>query len=280
VAYNSSFYALHESATVTSHMLTSIIHNNQLCYPEKDEYFSPSAPYPEYPFSHFATKPNFVYQAVRECFKQVGLDAKNFGTLSWNPLKDYIKQGNKVFVLCNFVYHRRSKESLNDFFAKCTHASIIRAIIDYVYIALKREGSILFGNDTAWRMTVDLAYILHFADTNGLLTHNPQRKHLVFVDGVIGGEGNGPLSPNPVESRSVIFSDNIVYGDVVACKLMGYDNKKIPLINYSEHINKLIFNPASQENYCILNGKRIKFYDLQPVLKRSFVPPIGWQGYL
>ena len=479
-------------------MRAAITHDNQLCYPEGDEFYSPSSSYPEYPFSHIATKPNRVYQAVRECLAQAGLDAQNYDTPNWNPLKQYIKQGDKVFLLCNFVYHRRSCESLEQFYAKCTHASILRALIDYVYIATGNEGSISFGNaslqsciweqvladtganllldfyrgthvaitakdlrlfvaprnalgriisttavhtddgiivkldnnslldelykkdsnikfrvsdynpdetekrhglhrheyiinkeilssdvvisvpklkthekvgitvglkgfvgcvghkdclahhrygskeingdeypdnsrlqillsafhdfvyrrkyprilcslfeimdknfrvflkkclkkirsgawygnDTAWRMTMDLVYIMHYANKNGILSKSIQRRHIVFIDGVIGGEGNGPLAPTPVESKCVIFSDNVVYGDLIACLLMGYDTNAIPLIHHAKNDEKLIETTQKKDHYCMMNKQRIQINDLLPVLNRLFLPPVGWKGYL
>ena len=67
-----------------------------------------------------------------------------------------------------------------------------------------------YGNDTAWRMTLDLNNIIHYSDKNGIIKKDQQiRKNLVLVDGIIGGEGEGPLSPIKVETKSLIFSDNL-----------------------------------------------------------------------
>lgn len=116
-------------------MKASVIHNTQIFYPDDKEFFSPSEQYPEYPFAHTASRPNLVYQAVRNYLAQARLDTDYVGTPNWNPLGEFIKNGDKVFVLCNFVYHRRPKESLENFFGKYTHGSILRIVIDNILIA-------------------------------------------------------------------------------------------------------------------------------------------------
>ena len=45
-------------------------------------------------------------------------------------------------------------------------------------------------------MTVDLLRIFIYADKEGNLQNTPSRKILSIVDGIIGGEGDGPLNPD------------------------------------------------------------------------------------
>src|SRR3954447_21093207 len=108
--------------------------------------FSPSTRFPEYPFSDCASVANPVYASVRDCLRDAGLDAKNYDSASWNPLGHFIQKGQRVFVLCNFVTHRRAQKSLEAFTAKCTHGSVLRAVVDYVLLAVGPEGSVTFGN--------------------------------------------------------------------------------------------------------------------------------------
>jgi uncharacterized protein (DUF362 family) len=62
------------------------------------------------------------------------------------------------------------------------------------------------GNDTLWRTILDLNRILFFADREGRLRGEPQRRYLAIVDGIVAGEGEGPLGATPVERRSVASS--------------------------------------------------------------------------
>lgn len=127
-------------------MIVSIIHDPSIKYPSGGDYFSPDHAWPEYRLGHLSGKPNPVYAAVRTCLAEAGLDKNNFGQPGWNPLGEYISPGNRVFLLCNFVKEKEGFGSDDGFLAKCTHASVIRAVIDYVLLALNDKGSIAFGN--------------------------------------------------------------------------------------------------------------------------------------
>lgn len=125
--------------------MLSIIADASLDYPE-EKFFSPDEGYPEYGFSHISSSPNPVYRAVRECLAQAGLDQEGYGTSAWNPLGVFIRPGSRVFVLCNFVCHRRGNESAEDFRGKCIHGSVLRALIDFVLLAVGEKGRVRFGN--------------------------------------------------------------------------------------------------------------------------------------
>src|SRR5262245_30013337 len=56
-------------------------------------------------------------------------------------------------------------------------------------------GGAWYGNETIWRMIYDLNLIILNADANGKLHDKPQRQYFCVVDGLVSGEGNGPLQP-------------------------------------------------------------------------------------
>jgi len=84
-----------------------------------------------------------------------------------------------------------------------------------------------YGNDSAWRMTVDLLRILYFADREGRIQDKVQRRLFSFVDGIVGGDGNGPLTPDPKPSAVLIAGENPLAVDLVATRLMGFDSQKL-----------------------------------------------------
>ena len=108
--------------------MISIVCNDGLRYPPGGDFFSPDEAFPEYRHRHLSSQPNPVYRAVRQALAQAGLDSSRFGSPEWNPMGEFIRQGSRVFILCNFVYHRRVNESDEAFFAKCTHGSVLRAV--------------------------------------------------------------------------------------------------------------------------------------------------------
>jgi len=87
-----------------------------------------------------------------------------------------------------------------------------------------------YGNDTCWRMVVDLNRILFYADAAGFLHEHPVRRFVSIVDGIIAGEGNGPLDPKPKPTGLVIAGLNPVAVDLACARVMGFDPRRIPML--------------------------------------------------
>lgn len=127
-------------------MKVSISHASGIVYPPSEDH-SPDHPFPEYPFpADSLSRSNPVYALVRRCLYDYRCDGERFDTPRWNPLGGWIKKGDRVFVLPNFVIHRRPWETAERFQAKCTHSSVIRAVVDYAAIATGDPGLVSFGN--------------------------------------------------------------------------------------------------------------------------------------
>lgn len=120
-----------------------ILNSKKIYYPDIAP-FDPSYRYPEYSFDNLQEEENMVYNAVRESFKLLQMDFKNIGKKIWNPLGEIINTGETVFINPNFVIdHHVNGGSI---FSIITHPAVIRAICDYVYIALNGEGKIIIGD--------------------------------------------------------------------------------------------------------------------------------------
>jgi len=139
-----------------------------------------------------------------------------------------------------------------------------------------------YGNDTIWRMIYDLNKIIMLASYDGgSLSDRKQREYFCIVDGIVSGEGNGPLQPLPVESGVIIMGNNPFLIDMTVAKMMGYDFKKIPtLANYP----RFQFTPWAKIDpyrFDILDSGVKKYSGLLdiPVLHR-YVPPPGWRGHI
>jgi uncharacterized protein (DUF362 family) len=89
------------------------------------------------------------------------------------------------------------------------------------------------GNDTVWRMCLDLNKILLFADAQGAWHDTPQRLTLHLTDGIVAGEGEGPLRPDPVSMGVLAASLNPAAHDWVLTSLIGLDPQKIPIVHRS-----------------------------------------------
>lgn len=141
------------------------------------------------------------------------------------------------------------------------------------------EGS-WHGNDTLWRTCLDLNRVLLYADEQGQLHDEPQRKELNLVDALLAGEGDGPLSPAPRALDLLLAGRDPAACDSVAAMLMGLDPHKIPIIRHAFQIAK---HPISELSSfpvaCRLNGQEISMRALFQDLGKNFIPPRGWQGY-
>lgn len=86
------------------------------------------------------------------------------------------------------------------------------------------------GNDTIWRVALDLNRIMLFADKAGVLGSTPLRKVFQIVDGIIGAEKNGPLDGLEKPSGVLVGGHNPYAVDLAATRLMGFDPGRIPLL--------------------------------------------------
>jgi uncharacterized protein (DUF362 family) len=76
-------------------------------------------------------------------------------------------------------------------------------------------------------MVLDLNRILLYADKQGNISSTPQRRFLSIIDGIVAGEGEGPLCPTPRAAGVLVGGANPLATDLVATRLMGFDYRKI-----------------------------------------------------
>lgn len=107
--------------------------------------FHPHEAYPDYEQGPIASQPNPAYHAVRECFRLAGLDPDRCGSADWNPLGDLIRPGETVLLKPNFVKENHPRDAQGWQYV-LTHGSIIRAVADYVFRAVGREGKVLLAD--------------------------------------------------------------------------------------------------------------------------------------
>lgn len=129
-----------------------------------------------------------------------------------------------------------------------------------------------YGNDTIWRMVNDLNRIVLYADKNGVLCDQKQRKMFIIGDMVISGEGEGPLNPSPKKTRCIIMGEHPVAFDMVVSKLMGYDYKKLPVIRKNFMYDSKLECTIIISNEKLWNGYQVGNLDYCYRFKR----PKGW----
>lgn len=163
-----------------------------------------------------------------------------------------------------------------------SNAARVPAKVLYKMLRLGRHGIMAgawHGNDTAWRMALDIARIVRFGRPDGTMAATPQRRHLVVVDGVVGGEGEGPVYPTGIPLGVVMFGSDPVWTDFAAALVMQFDPRRIPLISHAtDGMRWPVTETAEDDVQIVIDGSRADFSALRKVLNRRFVPPKGWRG--
>lgn len=143
------------------------------------------------------------------------------------------------------------------------------------------SGGSWHGNDTIWRMIYDLnRIVLHGSADGGALQPHPQRKYVAILDGLVGGEGNGPLQALPVETGLLVFADDPFLMDMAMASFMGFDWRKVPtLSNFRRFEGDLWAKYEPAHVRVLLDGREYHGVDSLPVV-RQYVPPPGWRGHI
>lgn len=136
------------------------------------------------------------------------------------------------------------------------------------------------GNDTIWRTVLDLNKILIYCNKEGKLCENPQRKFISVVDGIIGGENEGPLVPTPKKSGIIAVGFNPLITDCIVTRLMGFDLKKIPKFQNAFSMEKYPISKVKYENIKVLSNKS-EYIDINKNKEKEYlkyIPSKGWIG--
>jgi len=129
-----------------------------------------------------------------------------------------------------------------------------------------------YGNDTVLRMVLDLNLISIYGKSDGAIPDVPQRKLFTLCDGIIGGQGNGPLNPEPLALGIVGFSNDAYAMDEVAGILMGMEIEKVPLLKIAMQINK-----EKSINYTV-NSNKCTIAEYKKYAASAKMAP-GWIEY-
>ena len=145
----------------------------------------------------------------------------------------------------------------------------------------KIEDGDWYGNDTVWRMVLDLNTLLFYADRQGVLCDQPQRRYFSLIDGIIGGAEEGPLKPRPQPAGLLVAGFNPVVVDMVSTRIMGFDYRKIPMIQRAAARSVLPLGQIEQTNIRLASNdsRWLSIFQTEdPGLK--FPPSRGWLGHI
>jgi uncharacterized protein (DUF362 family) len=112
------------------------------------------------------------------------------------------------------------------------------------------------------------------------------RRVLSVIDGIVAGEGDGPLAPRDRPLGVILAALDPVALDLAVIRLMGFDEKLIPKVREAmacdllrvtqvRHPDDVVVREASAE------GAALREHDLSALdAGASFLAQAGWRGHV
>lgn len=158
--------------------------------------------------------------------------------------------------------------------------SPLRDVPHYTAASWKNNGFVsrkLIGyeNDVLWRSLCDLNRLIRYADKNGKIQPQFQRKYAVIVDAVIGTDRGGPVSPSTVETNAIVAGFDPVAVDAVCLRLMNWDYRQVPLVRNIDAIDRYRVGAIGN-----LEEELIGLDFKSPAFSKYYVPPSNFSDEL
>lgn len=140
-------------------------------------------------------------------------------------------------------------------------------------------GGSWHGNQTVWRMIYDLNLVLQRADRQGRLQPSPQRDTVTIVDGIVSGEGDGPLKARPRDTDMLFAGRDPFAIDITLAWMMGFDPDAILMLaRRGEFLGEGWGGFALADLTIAVDGAPQRLCD-SPI-NFHFAPAPGWLGHI
>jgi uncharacterized protein (DUF362 family) len=231
-----------------------------------------------------------------KCHKKVGLTCALKNLVGINANKNWLPhhtEGTPDKGGDQFPVATMKAKLEHSLMGKIKRALFGNHLLSKLFVPVKKLGRLIFGdtqkvvrsgnwygNDTCWRMVVDLNKCLFYFDGSGKPRTKPLR-YLAVVDGIIGGEGNGPMAPDPKPCGVIIAGSNPLAVDSVACALMGFDWRKVKMLAGAFNVARKKVAPFAYEDLKVVSNDASKQKELSAYTKEDgfdFKPHFGWVG--
>ncbi len=141
------------------------------------------------------------------------------------------------------------------------------------------EGS-WYGNDTVWRMSLDLQRLLRYGRVDGSMDDAPARAIVTVTDAIVAGQGEGPLAPTPCALGLVTLGTSPAAVEWLHAGLMGFDPARIPIVAHAFDEGRFPLAPCEPGDIVVRNGgDRLTVDAACRAFGARFTPPGGWRGH-
>jgi uncharacterized protein (DUF362 family) len=188
------------------------------------------------------------------------------------------------------------KSSIERGFVRWIQRQSLRlSAMNYFYRLTKRVGKYVFGrtdqvvrhgnwhgNDTCWRMVLDINRCLLYGGAETFPAPTAKRFFAV-VDGVIGGDGDGPACPDAHPAGVVLAGFNPVAVDCTGARLMGFDPQRIAQLSNAFRPHPLPLADFPYEDIRIASNDPAWNGPLSEIADPTtyhFKPHFGWIGQI
>jgi hypothetical protein len=137
------------------------------------------------------------------------------------------------------------------------------------------------GNDTLWRTVLDINRALMYGTADGQLHPQPSKRRFVLVDGIVGGQGMGPVFADPVRCGVIIAGANAVATDAVATEVMGFDFRRVPYIDEAFRLTQYPLARFAPDAIHVVSNVEAwtgPLDALRAAAPFAFEAPTGWRG--
>lgn len=137
------------------------------------------------------------------------------------------------------------------------------------------------GNDTTWRMVLDLNRILLYGRLDGTMSEVPMRQILSITDAIVAGQGEGPLAPDPLHLGVITSATSSAYADLLHCALLGLDYRRIPQVREAFGSFRYPLVVGTPDD-CVVSTSEGDMVLAEAVSRYGARarPPRGWRGHV
>jgi uncharacterized protein (DUF362 family) len=141
-----------------------------------------------------------------------------------------------------------------------------------------------WGNDTVWRMCLDLNKIVSYGNADGSFrpaSPANRKRHCVLVDGILSGEGSGPMNPDPFPAGIALFGLHPPSVDATCAYLMGFDPDKVPIIRQAFQCRDLPLAEHPWKDIVVISNHAAWNRHLDSIGAGEtfhFAPHFAWKG--
>jgi uncharacterized protein (DUF362 family) len=135
------------------------------------------------------------------------------------------------------------------------------------------------GNDTCWRMSLDLNRILLYGRAAGSFAESRQRRVVSLVDAIVAGQAEGPLAPEPLALGLVLAGDDAPAVDTAGAAMLGLEPDSLPIVReaFGSFRWPIAAAPAGAVKVHWQGGAYAP-RDLAARIGGHAISPAGWRG--